>query len=74
MDPPAAERIVAVDVNPQKLSLARNFGATDVIDGGKENALDGGRTLQLPLYLLAATAAAAIVSSAADVASKAHAR
>jgi S-(hydroxymethyl)glutathione dehydrogenase/alcohol dehydrogenase len=40
-----ASRIVAVDVNPQKLSLARNFGATDVIDGGKENALEKVRDL-----------------------------
>jgi S-(hydroxymethyl)glutathione dehydrogenase/alcohol dehydrogenase len=40
-----ASRIVAVDVNPQKLELARTFGATDVIDGAKENALEKVRDL-----------------------------
>jgi S-(hydroxymethyl)glutathione dehydrogenase/alcohol dehydrogenase len=40
-----ASRIVAVDVNPQKLELARTFGATDVIDGAKENALERVRDL-----------------------------
>ena len=40
-----ASRIIAVDVNPQKLALARIFGATDVIDGAKENALEKVRDL-----------------------------
>ncbi len=40
-----ASRIVAVDVNPQKLELAKQFGATDVIDGAKENALEKVRDL-----------------------------
>ncbi len=34
-----AARIIAVDVNPQKLELARQFGATDVIDSTKADAL-----------------------------------
>jgi S-(hydroxymethyl)glutathione dehydrogenase/alcohol dehydrogenase len=34
-----ASRIVAVDVNPQKLALAKTFGATDVIDSTKTDAL-----------------------------------
>ena len=32
-----ASRIIAVDVNPQKLALAEKFGATDVIDSTKSN-------------------------------------
>jgi Zn-dependent alcohol dehydrogenase len=40
-----ASRIVAVDVNPQKLALAKTFGATDVIDSSKTNALDAIRDL-----------------------------
>jgi S-(hydroxymethyl)glutathione dehydrogenase/alcohol dehydrogenase len=40
-----ASRIIAVDVNPQKLALAKTFGATDVIDGGTENALEKVRDL-----------------------------
>lgn len=40
-----ASRIVAVDVNPQKLELARTFGATDVIDSTKANALEQIRDL-----------------------------
>jgi len=40
-----ASRIIAVDVNPQKLELAKQFGATDVIDGSKENTLEKVRDL-----------------------------
>jgi Zn-dependent alcohol dehydrogenase len=40
-----ASRIVAVDVNPQKLALAKIFGATDVIDSTKANALETIRDL-----------------------------
>jgi S-(hydroxymethyl)glutathione dehydrogenase/alcohol dehydrogenase len=40
-----ASRIVAVDVNPQKLALAKTFGATDVIDSSKANALEQVRDL-----------------------------
>jgi S-(hydroxymethyl)glutathione dehydrogenase/alcohol dehydrogenase len=40
-----ASRIVAVDVNPQKLALAKTFGATDAIDSSKANALDAIRDL-----------------------------
>jgi S-(hydroxymethyl)glutathione dehydrogenase/alcohol dehydrogenase len=40
-----ASRIVAVDVNPQKLALARTFGATDVIDSTKTDALAAVRDL-----------------------------
>jgi S-(hydroxymethyl)glutathione dehydrogenase/alcohol dehydrogenase len=40
-----ASRIIAVDVNPQKLTLAKEFGATDVIDGSTENALEKIRDL-----------------------------
>lgn len=31
-----ASRIVAVDINPAKLALARRFGATDVVIGGED--------------------------------------
>lgn len=40
-----ASRIVAVDVNPQKLALAKTFGATDVIDSRETNALESIRDL-----------------------------
>ena len=40
-----ASRIVAVDVNPQKLALAKTFGATDVIDSTKTDALAAVRDL-----------------------------
>ena len=40
-----ASRIIAVDVNPQKLALAKMFGATDVIDSSKANALEQIRDL-----------------------------
>lgn len=40
-----ASRIVAVDVNPQKLALAKTFGATDVIDSRETNALEAVRDL-----------------------------
>jgi S-(hydroxymethyl)glutathione dehydrogenase/alcohol dehydrogenase len=40
-----ASRIVAVDVNPHKLALARTFGATDVVDSTKESPLDRIRDL-----------------------------
>jgi S-(hydroxymethyl)glutathione dehydrogenase/alcohol dehydrogenase len=40
-----ASRIVAVDVNPQKLALAKTFGATDVIDSSKASALEQIRDL-----------------------------
>jgi S-(hydroxymethyl)glutathione dehydrogenase/alcohol dehydrogenase len=40
-----ASRIVAVDVNPQKLALAKTFGATDVIDSSKTSALEQIRDL-----------------------------
>jgi S-(hydroxymethyl)glutathione dehydrogenase/alcohol dehydrogenase len=40
-----ASRIVAVDVNAQKLTLAKTFGATDVIDSSKANALEQIRDL-----------------------------
>jgi NDMA-dependent alcohol dehydrogenase len=32
-----AERVIAVDVNPAKLDLAREFGATDTVDAGQGN-------------------------------------
>ena len=32
-----ASKIIAVDVVPEKLALARQFGATHVVDGGKED-------------------------------------
>jgi len=35
-----ASRIIAVDVNPQKLALARTFGATDVIDANTGTVLE----------------------------------
>jgi S-(hydroxymethyl)glutathione dehydrogenase/alcohol dehydrogenase len=34
-----AERIIAVDLNPEKLDLARTFGATDTIDGSDTDAV-----------------------------------
>jgi Zn-dependent alcohol dehydrogenase len=40
-----ASRIIAVDLNPQKLELASQFGATDTIDPSKGNALEQIRDL-----------------------------
>ena len=40
-----ASRIIAVDLNPQKLALARTFGATDVIDAGAGKVLETIRDL-----------------------------
>jgi S-(hydroxymethyl)mycothiol dehydrogenase len=40
-----AGRIVAVDVAAQKLEWARNFGATDVVDAAKEDAVTAVRAL-----------------------------
>ncbi len=40
-----AERIIAVDAQPAKLELARRFGATDVIDATKTDAVDAVRAL-----------------------------
>ncbi len=34
-----AERIIAVDLNPEKLALARTFGATDVVNGSETDAV-----------------------------------
>lgn len=34
-----AERIIAVDLNPEKLALAETFGATDVVDGSDGDAV-----------------------------------
>ncbi len=34
-----AERIIAVDLQPSKLDLARHFGATDVVDAGQADAV-----------------------------------
>ena len=35
-----ARKIVAVDLDPRKLELARKFGATDVVDASKENVVE----------------------------------
>jgi S-(hydroxymethyl)mycothiol dehydrogenase len=40
-----ADRIVAVDVAPQKLEWARSFGATDVVDASKEDVVSSVRAL-----------------------------
>jgi len=40
-----ASRIIAVDLSPAKLELAKTFGATDVVDGGDGNAPDQVRHL-----------------------------
>ena len=40
-----AERIVAVDAQPGKLDLARSFGATDVVDASKTDAVEAIRAL-----------------------------
>lgn len=40
-----AERIIAVDLNPEKLALARTFGATDVVDGSDGEAVAAVREL-----------------------------
>jgi S-(hydroxymethyl)glutathione dehydrogenase/alcohol dehydrogenase len=34
-----AERIIAVDIHPNKLEMAREFGATHFVDASKENAV-----------------------------------
>ena len=40
-----AGRIIAVDVNPTKLEMAQQFGATDVVDGSKVDAVEAVREL-----------------------------
>jgi S-(hydroxymethyl)glutathione dehydrogenase/alcohol dehydrogenase len=40
-----AGRIIAVDLNPTKLELAQQFGATDVVDGSQVDAVDAVREL-----------------------------
>jgi len=40
-----AAPIIAVDVNPQKLELARRFGATHVVDASRDDALAAVRDL-----------------------------
>ena len=40
-----AAKIVAVDVNAEKLALARRFGATHVVDAGRDDPVDAIRTL-----------------------------
>jgi len=40
-----AAPIVAIDVNPQKLELARRFGATHVVDASRDDALAAVRDL-----------------------------
>jgi S-(hydroxymethyl)glutathione dehydrogenase/alcohol dehydrogenase len=32
-----AERVIAIDINPNKLEMAREFGATDFVDASKED-------------------------------------
>jgi S-(hydroxymethyl)mycothiol dehydrogenase len=40
-----ARRVIAVDIDPRKLEWAREFGATDVIDSSKEDAVERIREL-----------------------------
>ncbi|MGV1047024.1 MAG: Zn-dependent alcohol dehydrogenase [Solirubrobacterales bacterium] len=40
-----AERIIAVDVVPEKLAMARAFGATDLVDGSSVNPVDAVKEL-----------------------------
>jgi Zn-dependent alcohol dehydrogenase len=40
-----AEKIIAVDVNPNKLSLASSFGATDLVDSSEGDAVEQVRAL-----------------------------
>jgi len=40
-----AGRIIAVDLNPAKLELAQQFGATDVVDGSTTDAVDAVKEL-----------------------------
>ena len=63
-----AERIIAVDLNPEKLALARTFGATDVVDGSQVDAVaavveltSGGADYAFEAIGLSATAAQAVM-------------
>lgn len=63
-----AERIIAVDLNPEKLALARTFGATDVVNGADTNAVaavvemtSGGVDYAFEAIGLSATAAQAVM-------------
>lgn len=63
-----AERIIAVDLNPQKLALARTFGATDVVNGADTDAVaavvemtSGGVDYAFEAIGLSATAAQAVM-------------
>ncbi len=62
-----AERIVAVDLNPEKLALASAFGATDAVNGADVDAVaavvdmtDGGVDYAFEAIGLSATAAQAV--------------
>jgi S-(hydroxymethyl)glutathione dehydrogenase / alcohol dehydrogenase len=63
-----AERIVAVDLNDDKLALARTFGATDVVNGSSDDAVaavveltGGGADYAFEAIGLPATAAQAVM-------------
>jgi S-(hydroxymethyl)glutathione dehydrogenase/alcohol dehydrogenase len=62
-----AERIIAVDLNPEKLALATAFGATDTVNGADVDAVaavvdmtDGGVDYAFEAIGLSATAAQAV--------------
>lgn len=62
-----AERIIAVDLNPEKLALARSFGATDTVNGADVDAVaavvemtSGGVDYAFEAIGLSATAAQAV--------------
>jgi NDMA-dependent alcohol dehydrogenase len=40
-----AQQIIAIDRVPQKLAMARRFGATDVIDASRVNAIEAARAM-----------------------------
>ena len=60
-----AAPIIAVDVNPQKLELARRFGATHVVDASRDDALAAVRDLTARRRRLHASSASATWPSSA---------
>ena len=42
---PGASRVIAVDIDPRKLDLARQFGATDTVNASEADAVEAIRAL-----------------------------
>jgi S-(hydroxymethyl)glutathione dehydrogenase/alcohol dehydrogenase len=59
-----ADRIIAVDTNPDKLAIAQNFGATDTVNAGTEDVVKTIRGLGSVDYAFECVGSGALVSQA----------